>query len=177
MCNSCYRNTNGCAYQSACGGQRSCSTQSICTAQSTCGYQNTCGDLLNILFNRSSQSVCRDCCGNLRTNGCYRTLSPCCQTQSCCHHHCNPCCGCGCGGTGGNANDGGSTSGNGNGNGGFACFTVCGNRGFSTAQTQSTSVIGGDAYYARQYGLYPRRSGCCQCGSAQAYDAFVSEEN
>ena len=140
--------------------------------RSTCVYQNNgfCNGLFNTLFGNTRQSICRDCCGNVRTNPCYQT--PCGCTPCGCTHCCPQNCGCGCQGGCNNGNN--ANNGNGTGNGGFACVTYCGNTAnTSTAQTTSTGATT-DWYYARQYGLYPRQHGCCRCGGASAYNSFVN---
>lgn len=119
-----------------------------------CGYGccNT-NNWLNTLFGNTTQSICRDCCGNIRVNQCQNT---------CCGCHCCHSCGCGCG----CGNDSGSTStdnGNGNNGGRFACFTVCGNTN-SLTQSNTANALNGDQYYARQYGLYGYNNSSCGCG-------------
>lgn len=102
---------------------------------------NTCGGGYG---GCAKQTLCRDCCGNLRMA----------QTRmNCCG--CHNLCGCNT-----SADNGTSTqNGNGQTNGRFTCVTFCGtnNNGASTASA-------GDLYYARQYGLYPygcyRSCGC-----------------
>lgn len=77
-----------------------------------CGYQ------------RQTQSVCRDACGNLRiTNG----------------NNCARSCGCGCASQTATANS----------NASFGCYTFCGRVGNGVA----TPTVSADNYYARQYGL------------------------
>lgn len=91
----------------------------------------------------SRQTICRDCCGNIRVT---QHVGHCCG----CHH---TCC---CNGTNGN----GTTTQNGNGqtNGRFTCLTFCG------VNNNPTTANAGDLYYARQYGLppfgYNRGCGC-----------------
>jgi len=141
--------------------------------RNTCVYQNNgfCDGLFNTLFGRTSQSICRDCCGNVRTNGCYQHSGcyvPCCRQNCCCG--CNGCC------NNGTTGNNGNSANNGTGNSGFACVTYCGNTAnTSTSQTQTTATNGSiDWYYARQYGLYPRQNGCCRCGGASAYNSFMN---
>ena len=99
-----------------------------------CGYiaRNTCGcGFWNALWNTATQSICRDCCGNIhvRQTGC-----------GCCNYHTNvqnvnAC------GYGANVGNAGCTV------NGTATATTCG-------RCQSPLAgLNGDAYYARLYGL------------------------
>ena len=108
--------------------------------QSACGYNNGYN-----AFGCGRQTICRDCCGNIRVNQC--------RQSSCfsCHHPCY------CNGNTGNG--GVAQNGNGQPCGRFTCVTFCGVNSNTTA-----TANGGDLYYARQYGLYPygynRGCGC-----------------
>ena len=96
----------------------------------------SCG-LLNWLFGGNCgynrQSVCRDCCGNLRivnrSNGC--------------NHSCN----CGCAGN--TTSQSNTTNGNAQ---SFGCYTVCGGFGNNASTTFGVNGNGND-YYDKQYAL------------------------
>ena len=111
--------------------------------QSGCGCNtstyNTCGGGCG---GCARQTICRDCCGNIRINQPY---------QPCCHNHC---CGSVNGGTGT-----ATQNGNGQTNGHFTCLSFCG-----VNNNVTPTANAGDLYYARQYGLYPfgchRSCGC-----------------
>ena len=152
-----------------------CNTYNTWNTAST-NTNSCCGNGFWNLFN-GYQRVCRDSCGNLRvisTNNCgYNYGNRCryqCGCHNCCHCCCHQCCnGCSCGGTGSGT---GTGTGNGTGTttGGYGCIVLCGNTlGTGTASTTSCggysagqTVSSGDAYYARQYGLYGRSS-CGVC--------------
>lgn len=112
------------------------------------------GNWFNTLFGGTTQSICHDCCGNIRVNQW--------QNSRCGCHSCRHCgCGCGCNGNGTGTTN--TDNGNGSNGGRFACYTVCGNfNGFNTP-TQ-TSTVNGDQYYARQYGLCAQTRSSCGCG-------------
>jgi hypothetical protein len=118
-----------------------------------CGC-NSC-DWINTLFG-NTQSLCRDCCGNIHV---YQRRNTCCAC-----HSCSPCqSGC-CGNGGGVTGNGNNATGNGNGTtgngGGFGCVTVCGGLSGGTG----VPTINTDQYYARQYGLGTYSNRSCGCG-------------
>ena len=119
MCNTCNTGYTNC--RSSCGNCFSCGLLNWLFGENSC---NTC--------NRCAQSVCRDCCGNLRIV----------NRSNCCNHSCN----CGCAGN--TSSQGNTTNGNAQ---SFGCYTVCG--GFGNNASTATGGLGYDAYYARQYGL------------------------
>ena len=152
------------------------------------GYQNLyvypCVNTVGSLFGTTQQSICRDGCGNIRV----RTGYNCCPCSCHCGCHCG--CGhCGCGNNDGNGTQGnqngtqGNSGGGGNQNGGFTCVTFCGNTGntLSAANTNTQTTMqtcpNFDWYYARQYGLLPRRTCGCGCGGMQAYNTFVDSND
>ena len=97
-----------------------------------CGYN---GNVWTI------ERICRDCNGGLWVRVGYT-----CPYQ--------PTCGCLCGnGTTQNTTDNGTTG------TGFGCVTLCGRVG--NVGTTTTTATGGDAYYARQYGLCGGTRTCC----------------
>ncbi len=112
--------------------------------QSGCGYATGYYGCNRGSWGCGTQSVCRDCNGNLRII--QRNTNNCCRCSNCWHHDC------GC-----NQGNGTATEGNGN-NGRFTCVTFCG-----TTNGFAATPANGDLYYARQYGLRPRGNGC-SCG-------------
>ncbi len=127
--------------------------------RSTCGYGSFCG-LANSLFAGSNQRVCRDACGNIHVSQCgSSTCDCCCQNQCDCNHRC--CCQNSCSCDNENSGNGSST-----GNGQFTCLTFCGNSATNATANASNDANG---YYARQYGLYPWRSGCSCSGYNYGY--------
>ncbi len=150
------------------GCSNNVATTSTSSSSNSCGCNNQCSGC-------GYQTVCRDCNGCLhiqnKTCGCNCG----CQSCQCCNNSnsCNNCCNNCCDNNGGTTENGG-TSGN-NGNGNFACVTYCGLGGNAEASTTTanTTVWNADAYYARQYGLYPyARSGNygCGCSSYSGYN-------
>ena len=113
---------------------------------SGCGCNNGC-NLLTWLFGngcrcRNNGCACA-CSQNTATTqngcGCWNTCNVCTQT-----------------GTQNTQNGCGCCSSQGNTRNNYVCVTYCG-----YANGQTTGLLGGDAYYARQYGLTTRgRSGC-----------------
>ena len=128
-----------------------------------CNTCNCCCGLWNLFggcgstFNRSSQSICRDCCGNIVVREGEGTTSCGCNAcRSCdCHH-----------GFCSHYGDGlVSTNGYGCNR---SCMTVCGNAlTFPQSRSgcgSSYPCVDGDAYYARQFGMMNLGRGSCSCG-------------
>ena len=109
-CNSSYgvsRSTSGCLYNGQCGA-------------SYCNYG--CG---NSWWNSGYQSICRDCCGNIRVN-------------TNCQHCCSCCNVCGNNGSTPENNTNGNST-----NNGFSCVTFCGyNNGNAAAQGNTNNGYG-----------------------------------
>ena len=127
-----------------------------------CGYNGrnvSCGSTsLWDLFFGGNQTVCRDCCGNLRVrNGC---------GCACCNS-CNCGCSCGCNGGSGSQNE----SGNSQNDNGFSCVTFCGNYAspFVSSGTQGASRCvrqgewNGNDYTSGSSYSYNSYSGGCGC--------------
>ena len=137
MCNTC--NTNA----RCCGGNgyiyNGNGWSNVLTTNGGYGYTHTTNGGVRI------QQIFRDC------NGCLWVRV--CSTCSCHQNTCGCC------------NNNGSISGNtGNGvnGGGYGCVTLCGALSNTLNNTATSSTIGsGDAYYARQYGLYGSNRSCC----------------
>ena len=124
------------------------SNRSSCGCGCGCGC-NQCGcnqcSLFNTLFG-SSQSVCRDCCGNLvvrNGNGCGNARNS---------------CGCGCGSWNNTAS---ANTSNGNGNNGFACVSYC-----QRVNDNATAYSGCNSTY--------NETGYGRCG-CNAYSAWTQE--
>lgn len=131
-----------------------CNMYNMVSSRTGCNFCGCGCDWLNTLFGGRTQTVCRDCCGNLqvRNYGC-NTWNQC----GGCNHGCH----CGCH-FGNNDTVSNNTSGNANGtvnNGnGYVCVTRCGqfNPVAQTTGTATTSSCNG-------YG-YQTRCGCNRCG-------------
>ncbi len=114
-------------------------TSSCCGNNCGCGCHHGCG--LSWLWGCGAQRVCRDSCGNLRVRNAGSCCNTCNSDSTCgsCNscNTCNPC---------------------------KAYSTYACNQTAQATQTNATSCA--DAYYARQYALYPygRVSGCCGSG-------------
>ena len=116
-----------------------------------CGCNTCCNSCLWSLLFGNGQSVCRDCCGNIRvTNSC-----GCNTTWNGCNNTWNRCGG-GCGCTNAASANTANTASTDNGNG-FFCTTRCQGTAFAT-----TLAASGDNYYAETYNGRGRRS--CGCG-------------
>lgn len=130
-----------------------------------CNTCNSCSSLWNSFgcsntFNRSLQSICRDCNGNIWVRAANGNSSCGCNAYHCCYP-------CACNTCGYNTSNANLATNNGYGCN-RSCVTLCGNS-FGLSQNRSgcgssNFCVDGNAYYARQYGATNSGRSSYWCG-------------